>query len=419
MPLDIDDPIPAAQLLAGLTDAAVVVDELLVWPSGVRIAAAEAQAIALQKADALGRLSGGISHDVVNRLGAVLSLLDLLATDARLPDDVQETAWMLPGELERGLRIMRGLLEVARHRPPAIKAVLVAPLVRETLEISASAMLNVDVAVTLPDGLPEVDTDESRLRQAMLAVTLSAIEAMGGEWTKEGAGAAGRLRVSARVVEAGTAGHVELAFEDSGPVVPEGERDGLFTAGREAGGGRPGRDLAVAHALITGCRGRLAYEPLPDGNRFVIELPLTGTGPAWEEASAPIATPVPAAVTGTPTVLVCDDDPAVRDLVMRLVQRAGYRAVAASGGLEAIDRIDAGGIDLVIADQRMAAMTGVELFRLTVERRPMLRARFILMSGDAGSADLVEFAHREGVRVIEKPFDFRLVTDTLRRLLGG
>lgn len=443
MALDIGGPNPVAQLLAGLADAAVVVDEaslvtgwndaardrfalqaeaargrplaevvgsgppavrlplgpdagggeLLVWRAGRVGSAPTADDIELQKADALGRLAGAISHDLVNPLGTVENVASLIATESRLPADLRELARLLPGEAAKSLRIIKALLTVARNRPPAIEPVLVGPLVRETLELTHLPLLNVDKRVTIPDELPQVDTDPSRLRQAVLAITLNAIEALGGGWAP-GVEARGQLRVSGGVVGEGDAGRVRLTFEDDGAAVSEAERDALFGGG----GGRATRDLAVAHALIAACGGRLTYEPLPDGNRLVIELPL---------ASA-----------DQPTVLVCDDEGLIRGLLVRVLQAAGYRTVVASGGPEALERLETDAIDLVIADHGMAGMTGIELYRRAVERRPLLRTRFIITSGDPGTADLVELTDREGVPIIEKPFDHQLVTDTVRRLLG-
>jgi CheY-like chemotaxis protein/signal transduction histidine kinase len=445
MALDIGGPNPLARLLAGIADAAVVVDEaglvtgwndaardrfalqaeaargrplaevvgsgppavrlslgpdagggeLLAWRAGRVGSAPTADDIELQKADALGRLAGGISHDLANRLGGSQGLLSLLATDARLPYDARKDANDLARELERGLLITRGLLAVARHRPPPAASVLVGPLVRETLELTANAMLNVDDQVAVLDELPAVDVDETRFRQALLAVTLNAIEAMGGEWTRGGAEARGQLRVSGGVVGEGDAGRVRLTFEDDGAAVPEAERDALFGGG----GGRATRDLAVAHALIAACGGRLAYEPLPDGNRLVVELPLASADP--------------------PTVLLCDDEDLIRGLLVRVLQAAGYRTVEASGGPEALERLETDAIDLVIADHGMPGMTGVELYRRAVERRPLLRTRFIITSGDPGTADLVALTDRDGVPIIEKPFlPASKVTDAVRRLLG-
>jgi CheY-like chemotaxis protein len=235
----------------------------------------------------------------------------------------------------------------------------------------------------------------------------------------------------------------------------------------DAGAVLANRDLAVAAALLAQAGGRLSYEALADGNRIVLELPLAGDPPlpgrpvpatpsaagrpgSGDDRSRPGETASEAQVPGPEapalhppsttaespaspppvtsratrqgaslTVLVCDDERSIRALLARVITRGGHQAREASGGGEALAILEAEPVDLVMADQRMADMTGVDLYRAAVARRPELATRFVLMSGDAGTPELMEFASATGLQVIEKPFDLSVVTATLRRLAGG
>lgn len=446
MALDAGEPSPVADLLAGLEDPAVTVDEaglvtgwnaaaaerfavpaetargrsvaevigsaepvarlalgpragggqLLAWRLGGAACEPTSDDAALQKAEALGRLAGGFSHDVANRFMGIQGYASLIVTDPSAPAGIRETARSIEDHAAEALRVIRAFLEVARDRAPAASSVLVERTVRDVLDIAHNALGNLTIQDALPDSLPQVNADSAQLRQALLAVIMVAIEQTGGRWQPYRQ-ASGRLRVSGHVVGERDAGRVRLVIEDDGA----------------SGAGRGSRDLAVARALISAGGGRLAYEPLPAGNRCVIDLPITGAVlPA--EGFPPEPEPEPA---GPATVLVCDDEASVRAILVRFVGAAGYRTIAATGGREALERLEANAIDVVITDHRMAGMTGIELYRRAVELRPALRARFILTSGDADS-DLTEFADREGIQILGKPFTGTQVTDAVRRLLG-
>jgi two-component system cell cycle sensor histidine kinase/response regulator CckA len=488
MALDHDGPYPAELLLAALSDAALTVDgagrvtgcnaaavhrfgfdgdaaagrrpedlaggpisgavrlplepggayrELIVWPDG---GLASTDMIRLQREDAMGRLAGGISHDL-NNMASIVSLASMLDGDPAVPVDLQDTARLLRREAERTLRIIRGLLEVARHRQPSVASIALGPLVRESIELAGYALIAVDVRVSVPDALPHVEVDAYALRQAILAITINAIEAMGGQWVGKPQ-ASGRLRVIGRTVDDEAGVHVRLSFEDAGPPVPVASQPFLFADDPPAATPRAGRDLAAARALIASFGGRLAYEALPDGNRFVVELPVAGRaetapGPARRAVtggglaagagrrepaatlSAPAATAVPQAA-GLPagTVLICDDEAYIRVLLVRVIEKAGYRVLEAAGGLDALDQLEGESVDLIIADQRMAGMTGIELYHAVSERHPDLRSRFVLMSGDPSGAELVSLAAETGIGVLGTPFDFGRVEALVRETIG-
>ena len=422
---------------------------LLVWPmAGV----VDEAMIDLQRADAVGRLAGGISHDMRNKLGGMLTYADTIATDPGLPPDLADLAGVMHDEVDAALQMVHTTLELARRRPTVKNRVSVGPLVRECLDLAKSATLQLQVRATVSEVMPELEVDQAKLRQAIVAVLLAAVESMGGTWVRSGPTATGSLRIAGYLAEDDGRYRARLTFDDTGEPVPEQARATLF----DGVGGRATRDLAVAAALVSSAGGRLDYEAIADGNRLILELPLAGDPPLPRRTApaprpvAPAAQPQPSArgsagdlagaltaaaaspstspagarplgPDGKPTltVLVCDDEPSIRGLLVRVIARGGHRAIEASGGAEALVILNTEPVDLVMADQRMADMTGVDLYRAAVESRPELAARFVLMSGDAGTPELVEFAAATGLQVIEKPFDLGVVTATLRRLAGG
>lgn len=374
--------------------------------------------LALEKADLLGRLAGGISHDVANSLGAILTYARFMASEAGVPNDLQTASQLLEDDADRTLRIIRTLLEFTRFLPPVTQEVPVGSVVKDVMALIAYPLAKVDLRVTVPDSLPAVTVERTVLHQALLAILINAIEAMGGRWGRGAPQAEGRLRISGKALDDLGGQRIRLAIEDGAPVVPEADRALIFTG---TGAPRSGRDLSVARALVVRAGGRIAYEPVADGNRVVVELPVAGTTlqappPVGLRPAAPprIVTPEGQAPA---LVLVCDDDAVIRALLVRMIEKAGLKALEARDGHEAVEVLIREDVSLIVADQRMGEITGTELFGIATARRPELATRFLLTSGDPGSTEITEFVEQTGVPVVAKPFDYGRLIAIVRQTL--
>lgn len=399
--------------LAGDIDGALLVCSL--GPAGIG-----PDDLALQREDTVGRIAGGITHDLSNPLGAIVGLAGMLADEPGVPDDLRSLAGGLEDSAQRTLAIVKGLLEYARRRPLRVEAVSVGPIVRGVMDLLRHATTNMTTRVSVSDELPEVEADASMLRQALMALALNALEAQGVAWGPGAPEVHGRLLISGSARDDAGGRRVRLAIEDGAPTVSEPERAALFAGGAA----RSGRDLAVARAIVARFGGRISLEPVAAGNRIVVDLPVVGAvlaAPDPEPAPVPAETPAAAesAVPERPLVLVCDDEPLVRGLMVRYMERAGLRAVEAHGGREAVEILGRQRVAMVIADHRMPDLSGVELYEAAVTIDPALAARFILTSGDAGTGDVIAFAERTGVPVLSKPFDQARLVALVRSALGG
>jgi CheY-like chemotaxis protein len=118
-------------------------------------------------------------------------------------------------------------------------------------------------------------------------------------------------------------------------------------------------------------------------------------------------------------VLVCDDEPSIRALIVRVLQRAGFRTLEAGDGREAFALIEDRSIIAVLTDHHMAGMSGAELYQRTVAVRPDLAGRFLLMSGDAGDAELRAFAAAANLRILPKPFELTALPATVSAVVAG
>jgi CheY-like chemotaxis protein len=269
------------------------------------------------------------------------------------------------------------------------------------------------IGVDVPDDLPDVEADPARLHQALAALLVNAMEALGHPR------AAGRLQVTARALpdDAATPA-VELRVADDGPPVPPADVPHLFDLRPPAGcTDRAGLDLAVARHLVRMDGGSLRYERGGDAaNALVLTLvPVASrTAPPGEDAASPgVAAAEPV------MVLVCDDDPAVREILVRLLDRSGIRTLSAPSGAEALAILEDHHVDVILADNLMAGMSGPKLHAAVAARRPGLARRFVIVSGDPEDADLVAFARAQGLRVLPKPFDAPALVAAVREVARG
>ena len=119
----------------------------------------------------------------------------------------------------------------------------------------------------------------------------------------------------------------------------------------------------------------------------------------------------------TRRVLVVDDEPAIRRFLARVLDAAGYEAVAVEDGPKALDAAADGRLDAILCDQQMPGMSGTDVYEAITRARPALASRFVLMSGDVDHPELLAFATPRGIGLLSKPFDIPAVTAAVRRSL--
>ncbi len=381
---------------------------------GTRMPAVDRDAME-QKARALARLAPGVTHEMGNHIGGFRAFSTLLrAEQTALGVDDEELFGQLQVSAERAARLMEAFTQLARERVPDPRPTPLASAVRGPLALGAYQMMDVALTVTVPSDLPEVTVDALRLHQALVAIVVNELDALGLPH------AHGTLDVRARTIPG--SGLVELAFEDDAPMVPEAARASLFDAEPPAGASpRAGLDLAIARRLIELDGGTLRYEPGPGGvNRLLVTLPASGTRgraavatPAWPRAGAEDGP------SSRITVLVCDDDRSIRALLARMLERNHHRVLQAESGAAALAILDEERVDVVMTDHTMVAMSGTQLYAAACVRHPHLATRFVLMSGNPDDEVLVAFTSSTGLRVLGKPFALAELDGMIRDLVAG
>ncbi len=372
-----------------------------------------------QRLDSIGQLTGGLAHDFNNLLTVVMGNADLLATHPGSSAEQQRLAEAITGAAASGAQLTQRLLAFARKQPLDPRAVdanlLVAGMDRMLRRTLGE---HIDVELIRAGGLWAALVDPGQLETALLNLCVNARDAMpsGGRLTIETANARLDEEYAARNPDVHPGQYVMLAVSDTGQGIPPDILphvfDPFFTT-KEAGKGT-GLGLAMVYGFVKQSNGHVAiYSEPGQGTTVKVYLPRTTAPRAAEEAL-----PAPAIVGGTETILLVEDDEAVRDFGARQLRAFGYRVIEASDGptaLEALRQHD--DIQLLFTDVVMpGGMNGRELADAAVALRPGLRVLYT--SGYTENAIVHHGRLDPGAQLLAKPYRRADLDRAIRTALG-
>ena len=351
-----------------------------------------------QKLDAVGQLTGGVAHDFNNLLMAVLGSLELLRK--RLPDD-PKLLRLLDNAVQgaqRGASLTQRMLAFARRqhlKPEAVDLPGLVDGMADLLQRSIGVAVHIEAA--FPRGLPPALVDANQLELALLNLVVNARDAMPEGGTIR---ITGREEVRERPPGVPPGRFVCLSVKDSGigmddETLAKAQEPFFTTKGVGKG---TGLGLSMVQGLAEQSNGRLVLMSRSgEGTTAEIWLPTAQRPGSRGQTPADKGVAVPQ-TTRALTVLAVDDDPLVLENIATMLEDLGHRSLAARSGQEALDifaRTET--IELVITNQAMPRMTGLELAERLASERPGLPV--ILASGYA------ELAGQPRLPRLRKPFD--------------
>ncbi|HUG40165.1 MAG TPA: ATP-binding protein [Longimicrobiales bacterium] len=358
------------------------------------------------KMEAVGRLAGGVAHDFNNLLTAILGPV-AMAQD-QLPADHPARAELedIRTAAQRAADLTRQLLALSRQSTLSETVVDLGRIAEETGRLLHRVIgESIQLRVTPSPDRCSVRADRAHLEQIILNLAVNARDAM-----PEG----GVLAIETRIVELDAeyaeqhptvrpGRYVLLSVADTGvgmsPDTIQHLFEPFFTT-KEAGKGT-GLGLATVHGIVRQCEGHVLVFSQPGrGSTFQVYLPHTSVGdrqPVPQRGA-------PSARGGTETILLVEDDDAVRGVAVRSLSRLGYRVLPAADGHAALAILARAGheIRIVVTDVVMPGMSGGELARHIERERPGMPVLFL--SGYADEAVAGRGVIREGSRFLRKPF---------------
>ena len=358
----------------------------------------EARLSQAQKMEAVGQLAGGIAHDFNNLLTIASGYARRLRARPEMTA-AQEDLDQIITATERAAELTRQLLTFARRG--ASSATLLDPSVTiRRLEPMLRRLIEADILFDfqLDRHLPSVMIDETELEQVVMNLIINASDAMGDGGTLTIGGHTRVVPDAEAVSHGATAGdYVELSISDTGIGMPPEVRERIFepffTTKRDKG---TGLGLATVYGIIEQAGGWIDLETAPGrGTTFRLLLPVS--------ASSQAVTPEPAPVGGT-TVLLVEDEVALRKLVVMMLEDDGYTVLQAGNGMEAIAAAERSQspIDLLITDVVMPNLSGPELAQRLQALRPGVQVLF--MSGYNDSRLISRGIAEGNVNLLVKPF---------------
>jgi two-component system, cell cycle sensor histidine kinase and response regulator CckA len=371
-----------------------------------------------QKMEAVGQLAGGIAHDFNNMLTAIQGFSGLL--ESEVPPDSAGAVYLAEVQkaAERSAALTRQLLAYSRKQ-------ILQPRIMDMnetitgLESMLQRLIGEDVQLRtkLEPGLPPIFADPRQMEQVLMNMAVNARDAMPGGGCLEIAtqrvdlpvAAAdprtrGRSWIATTIADTGHGMDAETAariFEPFFTTKPVGEGTGL--------------GMPMAHGIVTQSGGYIEVESTPGaGSSFRILLPAATGG---NSDGRPVAEP-DHSKTGTETIIVVEDEDAVRALSVAVLSRAGYRVLAAHTGEAAIalaEETDTP-VHLLLTDVVMPGINGRELASVLQESRPELKVLF--MSGYTDDAVLRAGVIADDCHFLQKPFQPQALLMLVREILG-
>lgn len=381
----------------------------------------EAELRQSQKMEAVGRLAGGIAHDVNNYLGAIRGYCEVAVLKGESGEVLARRMGAAIDTADKVSALIRQLLAFSRRQPVQAELVDLNRVVRD-LESLMMRLLGEDIVLetSLDPDLPSIEIDPSQIEQILVNLLVNARDAMP---------TGGSIRVETCVLEVGEelverhpaakpGGFVQLVVSDDGSGIPEEVLDKIFDPffTTKAESGSSGLGLATVYAIVEQNGGFIQVESAVDrGTRFAIHLPASDRRAT--AVSAAVAKPVER--TRPARVLLVEDNEDMRASTRALLEVLGHQVAVAHDGPGALELLagDEAPFDLLITDVIMPKMGGNELYERVCE----LQGRDVRCLFISGYTDKVMLRHgvaQDRVHFLQKPFAFDALAGKIGEVLG-
>lgn len=371
-----------------------------------------------QKMEAIGTLAGGIAHDFNNILAAIIGYTDLSLYAESCSGTLRRNLEQVHKASNRAKDLVGQILAFSRTEEFKDDAVDIGPVIVEALKLlRATIPTSIEIQQNIPEGLGKVFTDPTKIYQVLMNLCTNAAHAMKN---REGV-----LKVVYSQVpfsecplladDSSNSICLKLTVSDTGdgmePEVMSRIFDPYFTT-KEKGDGT-GLGLAVVHGIVRSSGGEITVESEPgNGSSFHLYFPSISDGKVLPEVQVSGKMP-----RGTERVLFVDDETTLAEMAGQMLEKLGYTVVVLSNSNDALQLFSSmpEKFDLLITDQTMPELSGLDLARKILDIRPQLPV--ILYTGYSSAIDGKEI-EKIGIRhYLMKPLSMGNLAEVVRRIL--
>jgi PAS domain S-box-containing protein len=368
---------------------------------------AEEQLRQSQKMEAVGQLAGGIAHDFNNLLTAIIGNSDLALGAMPADDPNREFVEGIKEVGERAAVLTKQILAFSRRQMLQPEVVDLNDVVRRLQPLLVRTLgEKIQVETLMAPDLMPAEVDPHQMEQVLMNLAVNARDAMpdGGRLLIVTANAELGPEDATPESELEPGSYVMLAVSDTGLGMDADTRSRVFEPffTTKALGKGTGLGLSTVFGIVRQSGGGVTVDSQPgEGSTFRVYLPVHVGAEAADTVAEP---PAGKTITGTGTILVVEDEPAVRQLVVRILRRAGYTTLEAGSAAEVEALIEARGplLDLLLTDVGLPGGGGRVVAVLARRRQPELPV--IFMSGYTQESDVFDGSGAEDTEFLSKPF---------------
>jgi two-component system, cell cycle sensor histidine kinase and response regulator CckA len=395
------------------------------WQAGRALVEREEQLRQAQKMEAIGRLAGGVAHDFNNLLTAIIGYTDLVRERLEPTDPIAHDVGEIRKAADRAAALTRQLLALSRKQFMSPEVLDLNAIVTGLLPMLPRVIgEHIETTTSLAPDLRRVKADPSQMEQVVINLVLNARDAMamGGHLAIETSNVqldANRIAAERLNLEPGA--YVMLGIRDTGSGMDAQTRDRVFEPffTTKARGKGTGLGLPTVYGIVDQSGGAISIDTaVGRGTSIRIYLPITSATEEHEPERHEVATST-LANGGTETLLLVEDNDAVRELAVHALRKRGYTVHEARNAEEAIDWSMTSRIkpNLLVTDVVMPGLSGPNLAARLLQENPRLKVLY--MSGYTDDATAVHGAFWGGVPLLQKPFTPAQLAERVRLALDA
>ena len=368
-----------------------------------------------QKMEALGKLTGGISHDYNNMLGVILGYCDLLRDSLNDQDDLSEYIKEIEHAAQRGTKLTTKLLGFSRSKSADAEELDLNMLLSDEqhmLEKTLTARIN--LKFDLDENLWPIWLDSNDMEDAILNIIINAMHAIEGNGDII-------IQTQNQSLKTNNADHLglkagdyaTLSITDTGCGMNEETKEKLFDPFYSTKGDKgTGLGLSQVYGFVQRSGGRvIVYSEINHGTQFRFYFPrYEGINEAVQIQQQPATTDL----SGNEAILIVDDEPALLTLLTEILKQQGYHILSANNGEEALKVLEANDIDLMLSDIVMPDMDGFQLASIVQKKYPSIIIQLVSGFSDEINSDNVDKNLKDNM--LAKPLTQQVILERVRKL---